>query len=110
MYCSECGYPLHGLEERRCPECGRPFDPQDDRTFSTQPAGLSQHAPLMGGVAGMLFAALVGVIGGMIGWHWADCVACCAPPAGFVLGYWIADRIRARRWKDLPRLPPREDS
>lgn len=24
--CLECGYPLYGLPERRCPECGTPFD------------------------------------------------------------------------------------
>ena len=34
--CWACGYPLHGLgESRRCPECGRPFDPADPR--STNP-------------------------------------------------------------------------
>ena len=25
--CKDCGYLLIGLEVRRCPECGRPFDP-----------------------------------------------------------------------------------
>ncbi|MBN1343713.1 MAG: hypothetical protein JXQ73_13580 [Phycisphaerae bacterium] len=25
--CAECGYLLFGLNEPRCPECGRPFDP-----------------------------------------------------------------------------------
>jgi hypothetical protein len=28
--CWECGYALRGLESRRCPECGRPFDPADE--------------------------------------------------------------------------------
>jgi hypothetical protein len=27
--CWRCNYPLHGLGEPRCPECGRPFDPAD---------------------------------------------------------------------------------
>jgi hypothetical protein len=110
MYCSACGYALHGLKERRCPECGRPFDPHDDRTFSTQPPSLSQHAPLLGGVAGLLLAVLAGVIGGLIGWNWAGCIVCCAPPGGFVLGYWIADRIRAGRWNDPAVPPPSDDS
>jgi hypothetical protein len=26
--CPTCGYPLHGLTEPRCPECGTPFDPK----------------------------------------------------------------------------------
>jgi predicted amidophosphoribosyltransferase len=34
-YCSNCGYVLDGLPENRCPECGRPFDPDDPRTFRT---------------------------------------------------------------------------
>jgi len=29
-HCQKCGYPLWGLPEPRCPECGTPFDPPDD--------------------------------------------------------------------------------
>lgn len=29
MFCLGCDYPLHGLTSRRCPECGRKFDPND---------------------------------------------------------------------------------
>ena len=32
-YCLGCSYVLDGLPEDRCPECARPFDPQDPRTF-----------------------------------------------------------------------------
>ena len=32
--CWECGYSLRGLESRRCPECGRPFDPTDPATMN----------------------------------------------------------------------------
>jgi hypothetical protein len=31
--CLECGYLLWGLSSSRCPECGRPFDPSDARSF-----------------------------------------------------------------------------
>jgi len=34
-----CGYELRGLELARCPECGRPFDPDDSRTFRSRPIG-----------------------------------------------------------------------
>ncbi len=34
--CLTCQYDLRGLTERRCPECGRNFDPGDDRTFDSE--------------------------------------------------------------------------
>ncbi|MCI0675219.1 MAG: hypothetical protein L0Y42_05510, partial [Phycisphaerales bacterium] len=33
MRCKGCHYSLKKLVERRCPECGRGFDPDDARTF-----------------------------------------------------------------------------
>src|SRR5947209_7206968 len=35
--CLGCGYTLLGLPEPRCPECGRPFDLSDPRTYTTKP-------------------------------------------------------------------------
>ena len=35
MFCISCDYPLAGLSSR-CPECGRPFDPNDPNTFAAQ--------------------------------------------------------------------------
>jgi hypothetical protein len=32
--CWECGYSLRGLTTPRCPECGRKFDPADERTMN----------------------------------------------------------------------------
>src|SRR5436305_14684318 len=32
--CLGCGYALRGLESRRCPECGRAFDPSDPATMN----------------------------------------------------------------------------
>lgn len=39
MFCRKCGYILDGLDSRRCPECGRPFDPADRRTFHSGSSG-----------------------------------------------------------------------
>jgi hypothetical protein len=33
MYCRKCGYELRGLTAARCPECGRPFDRNNPRTY-----------------------------------------------------------------------------
>ena len=33
MYCKKCNYDLRHLTSRRCPECGRPFDPDDPSTY-----------------------------------------------------------------------------
>jgi hypothetical protein len=33
MHCLSCGYNLRGLDEERCPECGRGFSTTDARTF-----------------------------------------------------------------------------
>lgn len=33
MRCLSCKYDLSHLTERRCPECGRAFDPNDPKTF-----------------------------------------------------------------------------
>jgi hypothetical protein len=37
VWCANCFYSLHGLTEHRCPECGRPFNPDDPRTFAHAP-------------------------------------------------------------------------
>jgi hypothetical protein len=31
--CRDCTYSLHGLEDHRCPECGRPFNPDERETM-----------------------------------------------------------------------------
>lgn len=33
MFCLDCNYALDGLNSRHCPECGRPFDPNDRGSF-----------------------------------------------------------------------------
>jgi len=38
LYCPTCEYPLTGLPENRCPECGTTFDPAElRRKLSTEP-------------------------------------------------------------------------
>ena len=34
--CLDCAYILDGLPEHRCPECGRPFDPDDPDSYTVQ--------------------------------------------------------------------------
>jgi hypothetical protein len=36
-FCRRCGYELRGLTSPRCPECGRTFDPNDQRTYLRRP-------------------------------------------------------------------------
>ncbi len=59
MRCLGCGYQLKHLPENRCPECGRTFDPDDDKTYvgklvdgwkyllAAVGAGLAMFAPLV---------------------------------------------------------------
>ncbi len=37
MRCRRCGYDLRDLQEHRCPECGRPFDPKRPATWLSEP-------------------------------------------------------------------------
>ena len=37
MRCRSCAYDLQELSEKRCPECGRAFDPADSGTYLTRP-------------------------------------------------------------------------
>ncbi len=38
-FCLSCAYPLCGLPEPRCPECGGGFDPDDPATYVVRPVG-----------------------------------------------------------------------
>src|SRR3954471_21191585 len=39
--CLSCGYVLVGLNDPRCPECGRWFNPWDPSTYNTRPPFLA---------------------------------------------------------------------
>ena len=46
LTCPTCGYELTGLSVRRCPECGKRFDPHDIWVARRhKEAGVGQHAP-----------------------------------------------------------------
>ena len=47
MFCLGCSYNLRGLPEPRCPECGRPFDPGDSRTFRDSVVVPRPFAPVL---------------------------------------------------------------
>lgn len=38
-FCRACDYELRGLVTPRCPECGRPFNPANPRTYLSRPLG-----------------------------------------------------------------------
>lgn len=69
--CWECGYSLRGLASRRCPECGRPFDPADRTTVNTgqvvgpvtrwlmSPPGWPMYLLMAGAVLVSLWACVV---------------------------------------------------
>ncbi len=42
MYCRDCSYPLDHLDQQRCPECGRPFDPESPRTYRRRARRISR--------------------------------------------------------------------
>jgi hypothetical protein len=44
MRCLECAYNLHSLTERRCPECGKEFDPDDPSTYELTSPALRRRA------------------------------------------------------------------
>ncbi len=54
MRCKRCGYDLRDLGEHRCPECGRPFDPQRPRTWLSKPVS-GRKSLLLAIVGAVLF-------------------------------------------------------
>lgn len=77
--CWECGYSLKGLPTPRCPECGRPFDPADERTMNMggevgglagrlmRPPGWSLHLLAAVAVLMSLWAAATPMPSGHVG-------------------------------------------
>ncbi len=59
-FCLACDYPLDGLAERRCPECGEPFDPDNPATF--RPFSQAFHRHSQGSLRLLLVASSVVVL------------------------------------------------
>jgi len=69
--CLNCGYALRGLQEPRCPECGREFDPTDPNTFCyggfgerlkrhlSEPIGWAIHLLAITGAVLLMIGAVV---------------------------------------------------
>ncbi len=72
QYCRDCEYPLCGLDQNRCPECGLPFDPLDPKTFvaNRRRERLHRQAQAVGTAAfGLgLVAAVVEILWSVVAW------------------------------------------
>ncbi len=71
MYCCKCGYPLDGLGDNRCPECGWVFQPEDAETYRSRPKRprfdarrLAWVVPLVAASVITMPVAVIGVLGG----------------------------------------------
>lgn len=102
--CLGCGYRLRGLPEPRCPECGRPFDPDDPRTMHVgwwerqqREARRRRPPPTFGGnMTAAAVAATVFLIASLA----SDCAA-FMPLLSF--GTWIGIAVAWRRRRREPR-------
>jgi hypothetical protein len=101
--CLSCAYPLRGLPEHRCPECGRAFDPRNRWTIwlPTQPHRLVRWLASRPSRAARA-APLIGVIAiawgtSMPGWRdlsmWVGIILLCAACAGGIAWTTAVGRI-----------------
>ena len=76
--CRTCDYVLSGLAENRCPECGRPFDPNDPRTMNIgrTPGPIAKKLLALPSTSTIVISVFVGAI---------TLVACSAPGGYFHL-------------------------
>ncbi|MEX2215084.1 MAG: hypothetical protein WD768_13195 [Phycisphaeraceae bacterium] len=91
MYCLGCEYRLDQLTERRCPECGRAFDPSDPHTFGETFVHLPTrgHLPPMIGVLGLVIG---GAVGATFSVELMGLLAFCGLIIGFLVGYAFRSR------------------
>jgi hypothetical protein len=65
--CPGCGYPIFGLREMRCPECGRALDVRDfsiDNAENRGDAAKYERTTAIGGVVGIV--VLLALLAGML--------------------------------------------
>lgn len=111
FFCMDCSYPLRGLANHECPECGRAFDPKDPSTYSPTASRWSLQIPY-DAICAMIFAIPMAVvlieawIGSLQHWWWrhGDLNGLVTPP--FVLG--LVSIIVCQYVSD--RKPPHTDT
>ncbi len=80
-YCRRCSYPLRGLPEQRCPECGQAFDPGDPKTYTRTSAQRRRARRLVIGVATVVALGALGFVafrGTQAQWREVQHVRMCA--------------------------------
>jgi hypothetical protein len=71
IFCRHCGYNLSALPQNRCPECGRPFDPNNPRTFSKHSGSpVRRHWAKRIVVSLLAFLLLATAAGLSLWWPW----------------------------------------
>lgn len=89
-YCRGCGYDLReqaaapGAGERRCPECGRAFDPADARTFLRRPRRVVLRRLVFWLTPPLMLLLGVSALAGWVYRGWA-----AEQPARRVLAQWL---------------------
>lgn len=105
-FCLGCSHPLAGVTEARCPECGRTFDPLDERSTASSPYPVRRVLARIGKAAiGCMAVAAVGLAlvnawGGA--WFLMEFMLAfmCAPVATVSVGFALIPRIPlSARWR-----------
>ncbi|MEX0777043.1 MAG: hypothetical protein WD042_15165 [Phycisphaeraceae bacterium] len=113
IFCRRCGYRLTGLTQKRCPECGLSFHPDNPRTFRR--LGESRwgcaNSVVLGSAGGVLFVALSMVLlSGTFLSIWAFILMAASFPATFfTLTYWALVQAYSLRKRGRPD-PSRRDA
>ena len=71
-YCRRCNYDLRATTEKRCPECGRPFDPVNPRTTRRRPARRWLRHLRRAAYALLTLFLLLAAVWGWCFWGWYE--------------------------------------
>ena len=87
-YCRQCHYPLVGLSEHRCPECGTPFDPRDPTTVDFHPRPQAVTPWKLDAAAIVVGGSAAALLGSSPGWA-------CVGLAWFAIGALLISALSA---------------